>query len=218
MRDSGASTRPARSHPPERRGVDAVADPGDGRDDPGFAEALAQGRDRDADGVGERVGVLVPGPFQQVLRADDPALGGEEHLQHRELLAGERDVTSVAEHLPAERVEPQAPDLADRRPGVPAPAVERPQPQDELPQVERLGEVVVGTELEPGRLVVDAVGGGEHEDRDAAARGDDAPGDLVAGRAGDVAVDDRQVVGVDADQFQGGVAVTGDVGRDRLQP
>ena len=31
---------------------------------------------------------------------------------------------------------------------------------DELAQLERLGEVVVGPELEPGRLVVDAVGCG----------------------------------------------------------
>jgi hypothetical protein len=35
-------------------------------------------------------------------------------------------------------------------------------------------------------LVVDPVGSGEHEDRDATAGGDDAPGDLVAGGAGDV--------------------------------
>ena len=42
-------------------------------------------------------------------------------------------------------------------------------------------------------------------------------GDLVAGGAGDVAVEDGDVVGVDAQQFQRGVAVTGDVGRDRFQ-
>ena len=34
---------------------------------------------------------------------------------------------------------------------------------------------------------------------------------------GDVAVEDGDVVGVDAQQLQGGVAVAGDVGRDRLQ-
>ena len=42
-------------------------------------------------------------------------------------------------------------------------------------------------------------------------------GDLVAGRSGDVAVEHGDVVGVDAQQLQRGVAVTGDVGRDRLQ-
>src|SRR5213078_848369 len=81
----------------------------------------------------------------------------------------------------------------------------------------RLGEVVVGAELEPGGLVVQPVGSGEHEDRHAAAGGDDTFGDLVTGGAGDVAVEDGDVVGVDAQQLQRGVAVTGDVGRDRFQ-
>ena len=48
-------------------------------------------------------------------------------------------------------------------------------------------------------------------------RGDDALGDLVAGGPGDVAVEDGDVVGVGAQQLQSGVAVAGDVGRDRLQ-
>ena len=49
-------------------GVDAVAGAGDGGDDPGFAEPLAQCRDRDAHGVGERVGVLDPTPASGALR------------------------------------------------------------------------------------------------------------------------------------------------------
>ena len=62
-----------------------------------------------------------------------------------------------------------------------------------------------------------ASGSGEHEDRHAAAGGDDAFGDLVAGGSGDVAVEDGDVVGVDVQQLQSGVAVAGDVGRDRFQ-
>ena len=42
-------------------------------------------------------------------------------------------------------------------------------------------------------------------------------GDLVTGGPGDVAVEDGDVVGVDAQQLQSGVAVAGDVGGDRLQ-
>ncbi len=53
-------------------------------------------------------------------------------------------MASVAEDLPTEGIEPQTRDLADRGPGVRAPAVESPQPQDEFPQLERFGEVVVG--------------------------------------------------------------------------
>ncbi len=46
---------------------------------------------------------------------------------------------------------------------------------------------------------------------------DDVLGDLITGGAGDVAVEDRNVVRVDAQQFQRGVTVTGDVRRDRLK-
>ncbi len=42
-------------------------------------------------------------------------------------------------------------------------------------------------------------------------------GDLVAGGPGDVPVEDGDVVGVDAQQLQSGVAVACDVRRDRLQ-
>jgi hypothetical protein len=62
------------------------------------------------------------------------------------------------------------------------------------------------------------VSGGEHEDRHAATGGDDALGDLVSGGARDVAVEDGDVVGVDAQQLQSSVTVTGNVGRDRFQP
>src|SRR5262249_229228 len=50
------------------------------------------------------------------------------------------------------------------------------------------------------------------------ARSDDGPGDLVAARPRDVAVEHRDVVRVDAQQLQRGVAVAGDVGRDRFEP
>ena len=49
--------------------IDAVPVVDDGGDDPGFAEAFAQCRDGDAHGVGERVGVLIPRPFQELLPA-----------------------------------------------------------------------------------------------------------------------------------------------------
>src|SRR5918995_5696723 len=101
--------------------LDAVADAGHRGYEPGFAEPLAQGRDGDAHGVGERVRVLIPRPFEQLLGADDAALGGDEDLEHRELLAGQRDVAPVAVDLTAERIQPQTRDLPHRRPVVGAP-------------------------------------------------------------------------------------------------
>ncbi len=95
--------------------------------------------------------------MQELLGADDSALRGHEDLEHRELLAGERHVAAVAVDLAAERVEPQTCDLSHGRPVVGAPAVERPQAEHEFPEFERLGEVVVGAELEAGGLVVEPV-------------------------------------------------------------
>src|SRR5207244_11968301 len=125
------------------------------------------------------------------------AVGSDEHFEHGELLPGQRDVAAVAVDLTAERIQPQARDLAHGWPAVGAPAVERSETEHELLERERLREVVVGPELEPGGLVVETVGSGEHEDRHAAAGGDDASGDLVAGGPGDVSVEDGDVVGVD---------------------
>src|SRR5205807_1115135 len=82
------------------------------------------------------------------------------------------------------------------------------EPEHEFSQFERLGEVVVGTELEPGGLVVDPVRGGEHQDRHAATRRDDALGDLITRRPRDVTIKNRDVVGIDAQQLQSALAVT----------
>ena len=81
-----------------------------------------------------------------------------------------------------------------------AAAVESSEPEHELTELERLGQIVVGAELETGSLVIEPVGRGEHEDGHAAVGGDDAPGDLVARGPGDISVKDRDVVGVDAEQ------------------
>src|SRR4030095_151803 len=65
--------------------VDAVADAGHGGDDPGFAEPFAQCRDRDAHGVGEGGGVVIPLPLQELFGADDTAFGSDEDFEHGEL-------------------------------------------------------------------------------------------------------------------------------------
>src|SRR5439155_23229917 len=67
----------------------------------------------------------------------------------------------------------ELPSFPTRRSSDLAPAVERSQAEHELSELERLREVVVGAELEPGGLVVETVGSGEHEERHAAAGGDD---------------------------------------------
>src|SRR4029077_19163431 len=127
---------------------------------PGFAEAFTQCRDRDAHGVGERVRILIPRPFQQLLGADDPTFGRDENFEYGEVLPGERDVAALAVDLAAERIQPQACDLSRGWPDVGPPAVERSETEHEFLELERLCEVIVGTEPEPGGLVVQPVGSG----------------------------------------------------------
>src|ERR1700684_579344 len=100
------------------------------------------------------------GSLEELLGADDPTLGRDQHLEHGELLAGERDVLPVAEHLATERVEPESRDLVNGRPAVRPATIERAQPKHQLAQLERLGDVVVGAETEAGGLVVKAIRGG----------------------------------------------------------
>lgn len=99
-----------------------------------------------------------------------------------------------------------------------APPVERPQPQREFTEREWLGEIVVGAELEAGGLVIEPVGGGEHQYRHAGTGRDDVLCDLVTRGPRDVAVEDRYVVFVDAQQLHGCVTVARDIRRDRFQP
>ena len=86
-------------------------------DDRRLAELAAQRHDRDADGVGERVGVLVPHPLEQLLGADDATVGGHQHLEHAELLAGEVQVAPGADGHPAPGVERDVGPLEHRRDG-----------------------------------------------------------------------------------------------------
>src|ERR1700722_10711865 len=53
--------------------IKPVADAGDGLDHRRVAELLAQGQHRHPDRVRERIGVLVPRLFQQLLGTDNPA-------------------------------------------------------------------------------------------------------------------------------------------------
>jgi hypothetical protein len=60
------------------RDRDAVPDPGRVVDDVRFSELAAQAADRHAHGVGERVGVLIPGLLEQ-------SFGAERTLERRRM-------------------------------------------------------------------------------------------------------------------------------------
>ena len=82
----------------------------------------------------------------------------------------------------------------DRRP-----APERPHARDQLGELERLGEVVVGAELEALDAVADRAGRGQHQHPRLAVLGDEPAADQIAVHARQVTVEHDDVVGVQRD-------------------
>jgi hypothetical protein len=173
------------------------------------AEFLAQRGHHDAHRVREWVGVLIPHPFEELLGADDRAIGRHQYLEHPEFLLGQVDEVAAADDLTPRRVECQPAPGENRRQGGTRPASERAHARDQLGKRERLGQVIVGAQVQSLDPVVDGPRGGQHQD----ARG--ATGELSTQL---ITVDDRQVaiehddvILVGSGQFLTLAAVVGDI-------
>ena len=96
---------PARSPDPAGRAADAVAHARCGGDDRRVAEFAPQAADGHRDGVGERVGVLVPDLFEQVLGAEEGGAGAQERFEDGELLDRQVERLPVAGDRAPQRIE-----------------------------------------------------------------------------------------------------------------
>src|SRR6185369_8718002 len=113
-------------------------------------ELAAQPLDVDIDDVGDRIVVLVPHVLGDVGAADDVAGAPDEVLEQRVLLGGEQDVEIAYADLPGARVDRQRPDrqaLGQQR--LPPASDQRPEPRQQLAEIEWLHQVVVGAAVEP---------------------------------------------------------------------
>ena len=97
-----------------------------------------------------------------------------------------------------------------------AAAGERADPGDEFGERERLGQVVVGAEVEAVHPVAHRARRGQHQDAGLRRRADQRGADRVAVDAGQVTVQDDDVVGVQQRLLDGGRAVVGHVRADAL--
>ena len=178
----------------------------------GAIELAPQPLHVDVDDVRQRIVVLVPDVLGDVRAADDVARAADEVFEEGVFLGGEQHVGVADAHLAAARVDRER---ADRQPlgqqRLPPAADERAQPREQLAEVERLHQVVVGAAVQPFDARLHGVARGHHEDRHRAARFADraADGEAVAHRQHDV--EDHRVVVGGADLEDGGVAVAGDV-------
>ena len=106
------------------------------------------------------------------------------------------DPSPVALHAVGAGVQGQVGDLKHARPRqVVGPARQRAQPRQQLLEGERLDEVVVGAGVEAGDAVVDAIAGGEHEDRGLRATGPELAAHGEAVQLGQEQVEDDDVEG-----------------------
>src|SRR5271166_1679854 len=137
---------------------DPVADAADGLDPhAGAGELGAQPGQVDVDGVGaERVGLVVPDVLGDRAAVGDTRGASHEDLQDAEFGAGERGTFPADQRLPRGRVELKFTDLDPGRLADRWPALQRPEPGQQLAEVERLDQVVIRARVQAG----DPVGGG----------------------------------------------------------
>src|SRR4051812_42039454 len=142
-------------------------------------ELAPQVGDEHVDGVGLAERGIAPDLLEQLVARDHQSLVAHHELEELELAGGELEQAIAAGGLVRGRVELQVAD--DQRRAAPrrAPAQERAQPRQQLLEVERLDQVVVGAGVEPLDARVDRVARGEHQDRHVAV-GAQAAGDLDA--------------------------------------
>ncbi len=91
-------------------------------------------------------------------------------------------------------IEAQVAARVQRRQGRGRAPCQRPHAGDQLGEVKRLAEVVVGTQLEAGHTVADRVRGGEHQHTGVAAALHERAADLVAVHTRKIAVEHDDVV------------------------
>ena len=167
----------------------------------------------DLDRVGVDLGV-VPDMGQQVGLGHDHAGVAHEVLQHGVLARRQVDGSSLDRHGTGGGVELEGTDHEGHRARRGRAPEQRAQPGEQHDEGERLGEVVVGTEVEPVGLVVLAVLGRRQQDRRPDALGPQPPGDLVAAQPGQHHVQDDRVVRDLARHREAAYPVVADVDRE----
>src|ERR1700740_264269 len=126
--------------------------------------------------------------LENSLRRDDRSLRADEKLQHCEFLRSQTQRSSGARGETLGGVELKV--AMNERGGQGWAATgECPDAGDQLCGGERLGKVVVGSEIQALNAIPDRAGGGEHEHAAAVGPGDDRPADVIAMNDGQVTVE-----------------------------
>ena len=161
--------------------------------------------------VALRIEVHVPYLLQERGPADDLLRMEQEVLEELELLRREVERLVVDGRDVAEPVERDRPVAQHLEPLGAAAPLQRPDAGQELVELERLREIVVGAGIESADHVLDRVARGEHQDRRVPPFPAQLRGDLEPVLLGEDDVEQDDVVLVDVGQHGGLVPVGGDV-------
>ena len=117
-----------------------------------------------------RIEVVAPDLLADLDAREDPARGADQLFEQRELAGGQFDLPPAAPDLPGEQVDREILDCQEALRGAGGSARHRLQAGDQLLDEERLGEVIVGPEVQAFEALVQFAPGREQDDRARAIR------------------------------------------------
>lgn len=168
--------------------------------------------------IAQAVHAAVPDMLHELLGADNLAPMEEQILQEGILLPGKRQGLSGRLHRVGGGIQHNAPEGEKSiLLGKPA-AQEAPDPRLQLCEVEGLGEIVVGSGVQPPHFVLQAIPRREDEDLHLRIHGPYFPQKLKSIHSRQVQVQNNQIVLHHADQLMGLAAVVTAVHRVRIEP
>lgn len=180
-------------------------------------DLLAQGGHVEVDGVREGFFVLedsLEDHFAVENVAGVPGKGNEEG----KFALGEGDLLATPGDGVMRRVDAEIGDFDDLGFLVGLAAFQGPESGEEFLEGKRFGEVIVSSGVEAFDFVVDAVEGGQHDDRGRDAGFAEGSTDFEPGHAGEHHVEEDDGVGFVEGETEAGLAIVGDVGMVSLLP
>jgi hypothetical protein len=143
-------------------------------------------------------------------------LGSHQLLEHGELPSGQRDLALAAAHAATSADEKHLAPLELHRRSATTPAIEGLDPRDQLGQGDRLADVVVGAQRQPGHPILDLVGRGQHQDARVGAAIAKPPAEVVAAQSRQPTVEDDDVESVVVEQLDRRLAGGRNLRRDAV--
>ena len=161
--------------------------------------------------------MVIPDVFANLCAGESLAGGAEQVGEERKLPRGEFDDGALAADFAGDEIDGDVAVLEEGEGGAGGAAGDGVEPGDELVDVERFREIIIGTEVEPFEAFVESAAGGDEDDGDGEALVAEVAQDAQAVAAGDHDIKDEGVVGACGGERVGIVAVVAEIDREALR-